>query len=211
MLKSLFPMIPVKRGSGMFWALPSALSHMLLPAIGNQTKSEQGLIKPDSSNSFFLEDQGYELSPMSPAVLWAETQQKRKQEGWKHKAHYWLRVLALMAWLDGLEPRSSVIIWHPLNIVSEEEWGKTYEDNLLPIAPLPTQQQAYRQTEQQEAFLHFCLQLRFPGRKDTTSKSENPSKDCCYPSYQTWKLSISKLTISREGKQCWFCKICLRI
>lgn len=50
-----------------------------------------------------------------------------------------------LAWLDWLESRSSIIIWHPLNIVPKKERGKTHEDNLFHIAPLPMQQQPYRQ------------------------------------------------------------------
>lgn len=113
----------------------------------------------------------------------------------------WLRVLASMAWLDGLESRSSVIIWHPLNIVPETERGKTYEDNLLHIAPLPMKQQAYRQTEQQAALLHFYLQLRSPGRKILLPKVKSLHKVAVILHLKLRNRASQKLTISRGGKK----------
>lgn len=112
-----------------------------------------------------------------------------------------------MAWLDRLESRSSVIIWHPLNIVSEKERGKTYEDNLLHIAPLPTQQQACRQTEQQKALLHLYLQLRSPGRKILLLKVKSLHKVAVILHLKFRNWAAQKLTITREGKKWWFCKI----
>lgn len=119
----------------------------------------------------------------------------------------WLRVPSLMAWLDRLESRSSVIIWHPLNIVSEKERGKTCEDNLLHIAPLPMQQQACRQTEQQEALLHLYLQLRSPGRKILLLKVKSLHKVAVILHLKFRNWASQKLTITREGKKWWFCKI----
>lgn len=43
-----------------------------------------------------------------------------------------------MAWLDRLESRSSVIIWHPLNIISEKE-GKLMKTTYSTLLPSPLQ------------------------------------------------------------------------
>lgn len=112
-----------------------------------------------------------------------------------------------MAWLDRLESRSSVIIWHPLNIVSEKESGKTYEDDLLHVAPLLMQQQAYRQAEEQAALLHFYLQLRSPGRKILLPKVKSLHKAAVTLHLTLRNRASQKHTMSREGKKWWVCKL----
>lgn len=60
-----------------------------------------------------------------------------KQEGWEQEGPLcWLRALAFMAWLDRLEPRSSIIIWHPLNIVSAKERENLLRQPILCCSPL---------------------------------------------------------------------------
>lgn len=128
---------------------------------------------------------------------------KRKQEGWNRRT----LVLASVAWLDKLESWSSVIIWHPLNIVSEKERGETYDDNLLHIALLPIQQKAYRQTEQQEALFQFYLQLISPGRKIFLLEVKSLHKVAVTLHLKLRNQASQKHSISREGKKRWFCKI----
>lgn len=106
-----------------------------------------------------------------------------------------------MAWLDRLESWSSIIIWHPLNIVSEKERGKTYDDNLLHIAPLCIQQQAYRQTEQQEALLQFYLQLISPGRKIFLLEVKSLHKVAVTLRLKLRNQASQQYNISREGKK----------
>lgn len=153
-----------KREFDTFFVVEFSSSDILLQAMNYQVQSEKRWIKTDSSTKFLFSSRRSRLWSQSD-VLQTGFQQGGKQEGWEQEgALCWLRALAFMAWLDRLEPRSSIIIWHPLNIVSAKE-----RENLLRqpthVVPLLVQQHAYRKTEHKTALLHFYLQLRTSGRK----------------------------------------------